>query len=259
MQGGGIYGAPLPYGLNSMTSLVFIGFIHRGGGSVFTPDLQVALDQQPTYDALEFYRSMKELCPTGATGYSWGESLTAFVSGATATGIYAGRVLANVAAQNPGIANAITCAPYPRVSRDVPHWTFNDFPSVFVPAAAKDKAEAKRFAAFLFDPPGYIRQLHAAPGHVLPVLKTIAEDPAYQDNEIIRKYPGEIETMARSATAAGHNLGFETAAHRANPRAGEIIASNAIAEMVQRVILRGENPRTVVGATVRRLEGVMRG
>jgi len=63
MQGHGVYGAPLPYGLNSMTSLIFIGFIHRAGGQVFTPDLQVAIDSDETRKALEFYASMKEVCP----------------------------------------------------------------------------------------------------------------------------------------------------------------------------------------------------
>ena len=257
MQTGGIYGAPLPYGLNSANSLTFIGFIHRTGGSVFTPDLEIALNQQATYDALEFYRSMRELCPPGATGYSWGEMLTSFVSGATATGIYAGRVLANVAAQNPQIADSITCALYPRMSRDIPAWTYNDFPGVCIPSAAANKEEAKLFAAFLFEPAGYIPQLHAAPGHVLPVLQSVAEDPAYRDNEIISKYPQEIDLMA-SAAAKGYNLGFETPAHRPNPKAGEMIASNAIAELVQRVVLNDENTQVAVGNTARRLEEIMR-
>ena len=257
MQGGGVYGAPLPYGLNSATSLTFIGFVHRAGGSVFSPDLEIALDQQATYDALEFYRSMLELCPPGATGYSWGEMVTSFVSGATATGIYAGRVLANVAAQNPQIADAITCAHYPRMSRDIPAWTYNDFPCVCIPSAASNKVEAKLFAASLFDPAGYIPQLHAAPGHVLPVLETVAEDPAYRDNPIIDKYPQEIDLMA-TAAAQGYNLGFETTDHQPNPKAGEIIASNAIAEMVQRVVLNGEDARVAVGNTVARLEEIMR-
>ena len=155
---GGIYGAPLPYGQNSMTSLIFIGFIHGAGGQVFTPDLEVAIDSPETRAALEFYASMREFCPPGATNYSWGESLTAFVSGATATGIYAGRVLANVNEQNPAIAAFVTCAEYPTISADVPHWTFNDFPSVFIPAQSKHKDAAKAFAAFLFQPAG----LHAA-------------------------------------------------------------------------------------------------
>jgi multiple sugar transport system substrate-binding protein len=257
MQGGGIYGAPLPYGLNSMTSLIFIGFIHRGGGDIFSPDLQVAIDNQATYDALEFYKAMQELCPPGATNYSWGESLTAFVSGATATGIYAGRVLANVNKQNPGIADSVTCVTYPTISKEVASWTFNDFPSVFIPKGVDNMAESKTFAAFLFEPKGYIPQLHAAPGHVLPVLKTIADDPAYTNNDIIKKYKAEVDLMG-AAAAAGKNLGFETEKHKPNLRANEIIASNVIAELVQRVVLNGEDAKASVGATAKRLEELMK-
>jgi multiple sugar transport system substrate-binding protein len=258
MQGKGIYGAPLPYGLNSMTSLIFIGFIHRAGGSVFSPDLQVAIDSPATLTALEFYGSMKEVCPLGSTNYSWGDSLTAFVSGACATGIYAGRVLANVTAQNPTIAPFVTCTTYPTVSAAVPPWTFNDFPSVLIPKGVANLAESKRFAAFLFAPPGYIQQLHAAPGHVLPVLKTIAESPAYLDNAIIKRYTAEVQLMARAA-AGGFNLGFESPKHKPNPRANEIIASNVIAEMVQRVVLNGENAKATVGATAKKLAQLMQG
>lgn len=258
MQGGGIYGAPLPYGLNSMTSLIFIGMIHKAGGQIFTPDLEVAIDSDQTRSALEFYKSMKEFCPPGATNYSWGESLTAFVSGATATGIYAGRVLANVNAQNPGIADHVTCATYPTISADVAPWTFNDFPSVFLPKDAGNLEATKKFAAFLFEPEGYIRQLHGAPGHVLPVLKTIAESPEYLDDPIIRKYPAEVKLMGEAA-AGGFNLGYESKAHKPNFKANEIVASNAIAELVQRVVLNGEDAKAVLGETAKKIEGIFKG
>jgi multiple sugar transport system substrate-binding protein len=192
MQGGGIYGAPLPYAKNSMTTLVFICFVRLAGGQVFTPDLEVAIDSKESLNALEFYKSMRELCPPGATGYSWGESLTAFVSGATATGLYTGRVLANVVAQNPGIQNSLAAATYPSIAAGVPSWTFNDFPSIFIPKAAKDMAATKKFAAHIFAPEGYIKQLHAAPGHVLPVLKAIADDPRYLDNPIIANAAADL-------------------------------------------------------------------
>ncbi|WP_112322810.1 ABC transporter substrate-binding protein [Oceanibium sediminis] len=258
MQKNGIYGAPLPYGRNSMTSLIFIGVIHQAGGQVFDTDLNVALDTQATRDALEFYTSMRELCPPGATNYSWGEAITAFVSGATATGIYTGRVLGNVAAQNPGIADSITCATYPRLSTDIAPWTFNDFPSVFIPAQSQNKDAAKAFAAHLFQPEGYIKQLHAAPGHVLPVLQSINNNPQYQENEIIQKYPDEVELMAASA-AGGFNLGYESTAHPSNEKAGEVVGSGAIADMVQRVVLNGENADTVIGETSAAIEAIMKG
>lgn len=257
VQRPGLYGAPLPYGMNAMTSLIFIGFIHRAGGQVFSPDLEVAIDSAPTYDALEFFRSMREFCPPGASNFSWGESLTAFVSGASATGIYGGRVLANVAAQNPKIASEISCTAYPTMSRDIPAWTFNDFPSLLIPKGASHLAETKAFAASLYDPQGYISQLHAAPGHVLPVLKTIADDQAYQANPLIKQYPAEIDLMTRSA-ASGFNLGRETGQHKPNLKASEIIASNALAELVQRVVLSKENARGAVAATATRLQALMR-
>lgn len=258
VQKPGLYGAALPYGMNAMTSLIFIGFIHRAGGQVFSPDLEVAIDSEPTYRALDFFRSMREFCPAGATNFSWGESLGAFVSGATATGIYGGRVLANVAAQNPKIAGAISCTTYPTISASVAPWTFNDFPCLLIPKGAPHLAEAKRFAASLYQPEGYIRQLLAAPGHVLPVLQSITDAPAYRADPLIARYPAEIEAMTRAASG-GFNLGRESAAHKVNLKAGEIVASNAIAELVQRVVLQNENPRAVVGATAAKLQALMRG
>jgi multiple sugar transport system substrate-binding protein len=218
----------------------------------------VAIDSPPTYAALDFYKSMRELCPPGASGYSWGESLTAFVSGATATGIYAGRVLANVNKQNPSIAKSVTCVTYPTASKDIPSWTFNDFPSVFIPKGAGNLDATKKFAAFLFEPKGYIPQLLAAPGHVLPVLKTIAEDPAYLANPIIQTYKAEVTLMA-AAAAAGKNLGFETDKHKPNIKANEIIASNVIAELVQRVVLNGEDAKATLGDISKKLDGLMKG
>ncbi len=258
MQKDGIYGAPLPYGANSMTTLIFAGVIHQAGGQVFDTDLNVALDSQETRDALEFYGSMRELCPPGATNYSWGEAITAFVSGATATGIYTGRVLGNVAEQNPSIADHVTCVKYPTKSADIPAWTFNDFPSVFIPAQSQNIDIAKKFAASLFNPDGYIQQLHAAPGHVLPVLKSINENPAYQANEIIQKYPAEVDLMS-SAAAGGYNLGYESSEHPSNDKAGEVVGSGLIAEMVQRVILNGENVDQVIGETAKGIEAIMKG
>ncbi len=258
MQKNGIYGAPLPYGANSMTTLIFAGVIHQAGGTVFDTDLNVAIDSQETRDALEFYASMRELCPPGATNYSWGEAITAFVSGATATGIYTGRVLGNVAAQNPSIADSVTCVIYPTKTADTKAWTFNDFPSVFIPAQSKNIEATKNFAASLFNPDGYIQQLHAAPGHVLPVLKSINENPDYQANEIIQKYPEEVDLMS-SAAAGGFNLGYESASHPSNEKAGEVVGSGLIAEMVQRVVLNGDNVDEVLSDTAKGIEAIMNG
>jgi len=257
MQGRGIYGAPLPYARNSMTSLVIIGFIHQAGGQVFTPDLDVALVSDEAEAALEFYKSMREFCPVGATSYSWGESLTAFVSGATATGLYSGRVLINATRQNPRIADHITCTTYPCISTDIEPWTYNDYPCVFIPADAPEKELTRKFAAWLFKTDGYIRQVNATPGHVLPVIKSVVRDSRYLDSPIIRRYESEISAMSVAA-AEGKNLGWETPRHKPNTRACAVIQSGVLAEMVQRVTLNDEDPRTVLGNTAIKIEAIMK-
>ena len=257
MQGRGVYGAQFPYARNSATSLVIICFIHGAGGQVLSPELEVAIESPEAVNALEFYRSMREFCPPGATGYSWGESLSAFVSGAAATGLYAGRVLANVNNRNPRLKEYVTCVQFPTMSSDIPAWTFNDYPSVFIPADAPDLELTQRFAAWLYDGEGYIRQLHATPGHILPVLKTAAEDPRYLEHELVRRYSGEIALMSTSA-AAGHNLGWESPEHRINVKAGALVNSGILAEMVQRVVLNGEKPRLALADTARRIEAIMK-
>ena len=258
MQRGGIFGAPLPYGRNSMTSSIFVGFIHRAGGQVFTPDLQLAIESDAVLNALEFYRSMREFTPPGATNYQWGDSIAAFVSGATATGIYSGRVLQNVLTQNPPLRDHITCAVYPTVSASVPAWTFNNFPAVFMPKDAPNIEVTRRFVLHLFQPDSYIRQIHAAPGHILPTLSTIASDPAYMNNDVIQRYRREVDLMS-TAAASGHNLGYESPRHRINVRAGEVQASDLIGELVQRVCVNRENARTVLGEVARKIEAVVRG
>src|SRR5262249_49503753 len=156
------------------------------------------------------------------------------------------------------IADSITCTTYPTMSKDNPAWTFNDFPSIWIPKGSAHLAEAKLFAAYLLEPPGYIEQLLAAPGHVLPVLKTIAENPDYQANPIIQRHKREAALMA-AAPAGGYNLGFEPAKHKPNPKANDIIASNVLAEMVGRVVLNGEDPKAVLGDTAKKLADLMKG
>lgn len=257
MQGGGVFGVPLPFARNSCTSFVVTTLIHGAGGQLFTPDLEVAIESDAVANTLEFYKSLRELSPPGATSYSWGELITAFVSGATATGYYAGRVLRNTMNQNPGIADFITCVQYPTISLDVAKKTLNDFPSVMIPKGTKNLEHAKAFAAFLFEPEGYIKQLLAVPGHILPVLHTIAEDKRYSSDPIIAKYPAEVQQMTENS-AVGYNMGFESPQHKPNTKALAIIASDALSEMVQRVALNNENIKAVVGDTAKKLEDIMK-
>ncbi len=67
----------------------------------------------------------------------------------------------------------------------------------------------------------------------------------------------EVE-LKSVAAAEGWKLGWESARHKPSPEAGEIVNSNVLAEMVQRVCLNDENIATVVGETADRIDEIMR-
>jgi multiple sugar transport system substrate-binding protein len=255
MHKGGVYGAPLPYAANSMTTAIFMGMIHRAGGQVFTPDLQVAIDSEQTLHALDFYSSMKELCPPGASSYSWLDSLKVFVAGVCATAIYSGRVLHDVYEENPAIQDNFTCTLYPTISKEVPPWTFNTYAGLAIPKQAPNLEVTKKFAVHLYRHDGYLRQLLADPGHDFPVLKSIDGDPEYTANPLIKKYQHEVEVMTN---AGGFNLSRESAQHKRNLKGGEVTASGILGEIVQRVCLNHENPKAVLGDAAQRIEQILK-
>ncbi len=62
-----------------------------------------------------------------------------------------------------------------------------------------------------------------------------------------------------NASAGGFNLGYESAAHASNDKAGEVIASNAIADLVQRVCVNGEDVNAAIGECTKAIEAIMQG
>ena len=82
------------------------------------------------------------------------------------------------------------------ISTSVAPGTFTDFPGVFIPKRIDRLEDAKRFAVSLFQVPGYINAVNAAAGHFMPSLKTVAEDPAYLSNPLIKRYKKEVALMA---------------------------------------------------------------
>ena len=60
------------------------------------------------------------------------------------------------------------------------------------------------------------------------------------------------------AAAAGKNLGYEEDGWKANVKANEIIGSNTIAELVQRVVLNGDDAKATVKDISGRIEAIMK-
>jgi multiple sugar transport system substrate-binding protein len=131
------------------------------------------------------------------------------------------------------------------------------FDSLFVPKGARNVADAKAFAIWLFRADNYIRFLHATPGHHLPVLNSVAASPAYLAEPLLHRYSTEVATMIAS-TARARNEVRPTPRHPFIVRSGEIAGSNILAEVVQRVVVEKSTPRAAAAWGADQLAALMK-
>ncbi len=237
---GDIYGNCLPFGRTSMTSTMMINFVHQAGGLIVNPDGSVGFNSPATIAALEFLAEVFPYAPPGATNYSWGDVLNSFVTGRVAMAPYTGRPIPEVAEHNPKLLDVISVVGYPyrKGGRPAFDCAFN---SLFIPKGAPHVAAAKQLAITLFQKDNYIQFLNTAPGHNLPSLKTIGNDPALFDNPLLQKFRPQVELMIRN-TAAARNLVQETPTSPYDLKAGDIFNSGVLAETVQDVVVNKMPP-----------------
>lgn len=257
MTKGNIYGNCLPFGRTSMTSTMMINFVHQAGGLIVNPDGSVGFNSPATVAALEFLAEVFPYAPPGATNYSWGDVLNSFVTGRAAMAPYTGRPIAMVADQNPKLLDVISVVGYPyrRGGRPAFDCAFN---SLFIPKGAPHVEAAKQLAIALFQKDNYIQFLNTAPGHNLPSLKTIGDDPALFDNKLMQKFRPQVELMIRN-TAEARNLVQETPTSPYDLKAGDIFNSGVLAETVQDVVVNKMPPAKAAAKGADKIADLLKG
>lgn len=236
-----VFGHPLTYKLGGMTDIVTWCLLNKAGGSTVDANLNPTLNTQAFVDTLEYLKAMRPYAPAGASTYSFGESLTAFVSGATATAWYTGRTLANVNAQNPSIADDFSAAPWPSKSPET-EFHMSGPHTQFLCKGGKSTAEAKLVAAWQYKPDVYARFLHGAPGHLLPVTKQGMTNAEYLDHPLLKKYSAEVKVMLAEIDKSNLDV-KERPNYKLNLKMGAIVGANTFSTAVQKVVIDNMSPK----------------
>jgi ABC-type glycerol-3-phosphate transport system substrate-binding protein len=252
----GVFGTIYPFGKTSMGDKLLLQTIWRAGGYIINPDGSVGFNSPATVAAFEFIRDLLKFSPAGSANYAYTETVNGFVEGRAASAPYSGRVLINVQAQNPKLADSISVAPFPMPTggRDV---FVGDFQSMVIPKAAKDQELSKQMALTLLKTDNYVRFLHVTPSHNLPNLKSVAASAEFSANPTIAKYHAEVDTMI-AATAKGRSLLKESLEHTTNTQAGAILGSRVMVEALQDVIIGGMSPQAAAARGADRIAGLMK-
>ncbi len=105
--------------------------------------------------------------------------------------------------------------------------------------------QAKLFARYFFKPEVYVKWVQGAPGHQLPVTKSVTESDEFNSNPIIKKHKGSIDKMLSISRESGTDI-HATPGRPANLDLGLVLNSLILAEAVQKVIVNNEPAKATV-------------
>ena len=258
MTKGDIYGTCFPAGKTDMGSIMLKTSVWQSGGYVVDPDLNVTFNSPEVVAALEYIKEIFPYSPAGSASYSYAEPINAFVTGRVATSPYTGLVLQNVSTQNPKIEDHISVRawPYRRGGGQIGHRS--GFTNLFIPKGGKNLKGAKLLAQWLFRRDSYVRFLHSAPGHNLPVLKSVANSKEFLAHPLLVKYRNELDVMLENLAGA-RSLLMESSKHKFNKKAGVLFSSKTLAEILQDLVVGGMSPKEVAARGADKIAKIMKG
>ncbi|WP_394180416.1 ABC transporter substrate-binding protein [Marinomonas posidonica] len=122
---------------------------------------------------------------------------------------------------------------------------------------ADDTQATKDFIEFMYDPASYITFLHMAPGGMNPMLKGIAEDPAYLDdpNGVFKLYGAD--KMKQIVSGFDDIRSFSVVKGKTFPAAGAIFAKSVIPRMIYDVTIEGQDPQVALDSAEAEMKTIM--
>lgn len=264
----GSYGFIFPAGKNRMTSIFLAQMIWNAGGTFFDKDLNVTFDNPGTIKALTYLRDIAKFSPRGIGSYSYGDMINVYLTGTVAMDIYAPRLIGNAALNTPDIFKATSPYQMPAgpVGFGVKFVNANSFAIASEAVGAKNIEAAKEFLEFIVS--GQRLQdfsLTVFP-HLIPPLKDVQERVKATGS----KSMGGREEFGLVAFDTSNALDFESEAGAlfedgkvtrsgvVNPYIGSIVARGIPAEVVQRVVLLGEDPATAAAWGQQKMEALLK-
>lgn len=246
------YGFIYPAGKNRMNSIFLSTMMWSAGGTYFDKDLNVTFDNPGTVAALRYLKEMAAYSPKGIASYSYGEMINTYLTGKVGLDIYAPRLIANVATNTPALLPKTSAAVLPAGPSGigVKFLSVNSYAVASPAVGGKSSEQAKKFLKFIISAERVRDFSLTAFPHLIPPLKSAQKSVI--DAGLLQL--GGRKELVMIPFDTSNSLDFDNEAGATfvngvlkksgviNPYIGSIIARGVPAEVVQRVVLNGEEP-----------------
>lgn len=232
------YGIALLASLSMATDQVLYSLIASAGGKdVVNGENKVTFNNEGTVAALKLYQELLQYAPSDCDTYAWGEPQALLNQGTIAMAIEKGQYLSTFESESGVGAENLCCVPIPVLNESCTSTSIyysNGFMLLSDDEAKREAAKA--FFDFMLSEEAYGELLNAEPGLFLPVTETGGEYSSWLSNEVLQKYPEEVEGLLASAET-GELFGFTDGICR---KIGSITGPNLIAQTLQQITVNGK-------------------
>ncbi|TDO99836.1 ABC transporter substrate-binding protein [Marinomonas balearica] len=267
------YGILIGTKQDSYTEQVFTQLALSNNAAEFDSKGSLVFNSPATLETIEFYKKLSEYNPPGPQNwrardyYLQGKMGMFFYS----TYIMDDLALAEVAkgsltSENfkelsggtfdPDLVKNTAFAPIISHKSAASYGTLSGLVALKTSSMAQSDA-TKDFIEFMYDPASYITFLHMAPGGMNPMLKGIAEDPAYLDdpNGVFKLYGAD--KMKQIVSGFDDIRSFSVVEGMTFPESGEIFAKSVIPRMLYSVTIEDESPKKALDAAEQEMKAIV--
>ncbi len=238
------YCTAIPLGTGGATSNFFLTQLFSNEGHVFDKENKVVFDESPykerAVETLNFLKELSKYSPPGSLNYTWKDLTAAYYSKSAASTYYGPRVLAlpnkfahDIDSVTDGFVYPFGKKPATTIIGD--GWA--------ITKGSKNISLAKELIKELISGKNYIDFLHTVPLHLTPPRFSVGNSQEYLENPLIQRHP---ETRKTIAILMKNAVNFASESGTLNPISGDVLASDIIEEMIQKVIAENLDPGQAV-------------
>lgn len=244
-----VYGFAVPMGRALVAPQTFFQFFYATGGTIFDPKTgEYVFDKhhKEAVEALTFMLKLyKESSPPSAIEWSWNDFRNAFVQGKLAMTNEWGAVVLMAAEQNPDMVDKMSVFPFPGPSTDKPPAASLNGGYYYLVSKSTPEREdaAKKLLKCMYTPERVAERANSRPIFALPATQSAFDSKAYQDNDYVKRFKPELDTIFNKVMEHWYRYGQEAGL---NPLTGQIEATTFIGDAIQAAALGKTTPEEAV-------------
>ncbi|QIO21374.1 ABC transporter substrate-binding protein [Haloarcula sp. JP-L23] len=216
----------------------FTQFARSNGAKVLDEDANVVFDSQEMVETLEYYQQLGQYTPGSVT---FNDTRSLYGNQQEHMFLYSSYLLPDLLADegeemvaDTGLAPATEKQRRSTYGQVLGHCIFDDSDAKL--------ASSRNLVNHIMTGDSYVKWVHTQPGGTMPVLKSTSESEAYRDNETLSAWS---DTINQISSALGNMDRFDVVNGTLVPEFGQISSQSLVAEAVNRVCIKGDDPQTV--------------